>query len=134
MLIALFSIAVLTLGAASVLAQHSEGEQHSHDKMKGMHEGSTVTMEGEVLDLYCFMKHPDKGQGAGHAKCAKNCIRKGMPIGFLSDGVVYLILGQNHEPATELVVDFAGTQAKLTGTIVEHDGVKSIEVEKIEKL
>ncbi|MCK5617912.1 MAG: hypothetical protein KAJ17_00855, partial [Candidatus Krumholzibacteria bacterium] len=92
------SIAV-GIGALNVVAM-AQHEGHSEMKM-GDAEGD-VTLQGEVLDLYCFMKHPDNGQGAGHAKCAQNCIRKGLPIGFLSDGEVYLIIGQEHESAADM--------------------------------
>jgi hypothetical protein len=119
----------LAMGASKTFAQH---EGHG---MQQMQEGSKeVTLVGEVLDLYCYMKHPENGQGAEHAKCAQNCIRKGLPIGFLSNGEVYLIIGKEHESAKDLVVDFAGRQASLTGTLIEHDGVKAIEIEKIENV
>jgi len=97
-------------------------------------EAKMVTLEGEVLDMYCFMKHPKDGQGAGHAKCAKTCIRKGLPIGFLVGDEVYMIAGKNHESAADLVVDFAGMPASLTGTVLMHHGVKAIEVESIKKI
>jgi hypothetical protein len=118
------------LGAVAT-AQHDQHEGHSGMKM-GDTEGR-ITLQGEVLDLYCFMKHPDDGQGSGHAKCAQNCIRKGLPIGFLSDGEVYLIIGKEHESAKDIVVDFAGSQAILKGTLVNHHGVKAIEIASIEK-
>jgi hypothetical protein len=120
----------LAFGALNALADEKEHKQHT------MHGESDkeVTLVGEVLDLYCYMKHPANGQGPEHAKCAMNCIRKGLPIGFLSDGEVYLIIGKEHESAKDLVVDFAGMQASLTGTLIEHDGVKAIEIEKIEKV
>jgi len=122
------SIAV-GIGALNVVAM-AQHEGHSGMKM-GDAEGE-VTLQGEVLDLYCFMKHPDNGQGAGHAKCAQNCIRKGLPIGFLSDGEVYLIIGQEHESAADIVVEFAGSQSILKGTLVNHHGVKAIEIASIE--
>lgn len=118
----------LAMGASKSFAQH---EGHQMHKMQG--ETKEVTLVGEVLDMYCYMKHPAKGQGAEHRKCAQNCIRKGLPIGFLADGEVYLIIGKEHESAKDLVVDFAGMQAKLTGTLISHDGVKAIEIDKIEK-
>jgi len=91
-----------------------------------------VTLEGEVLDLYCFMEHPEDGQGADHVKCAQSCIRKGLPIGFLSQGKVYLLLGgKEHTSAADLVVDLAGVQSRLTGMLIEHDGVTSIQVVSI---
>lgn len=118
----------LAMGASQVFAQEAGHETH---KMEG--KSKQVTLVGEVLDMYCYMMHPAKGQGSEHAKCAQTCIRKGLPIGFLSDGEVYLIIGKDHESAKDAVVDFAGMQARLTGTLIEHDGVKAIEFEKIEK-
>jgi hypothetical protein len=95
-------------------------------------EGKQVTLKGEILDMYCFMKHPDSGQGPGHAKCAKSCINKGLPIGFLTkDGTVYLVIGKDHESAASMVADYAGKQSVLKGTLVEHNGVKAIEVASI---
>ena len=123
-----FGLGIPQVGA---MAQHGQHEGNSSMKMD-VAEGP-VTLTGEVLDLYCFMKHPDNGQGPGHAKCAMNCIRKGLPIGFLSDGEVYLIIGKDHESAKDMVVDFAGSQAVLKGTLVNHHGVRAIEIASIEK-
>jgi hypothetical protein len=87
------------------------------------------TLTGEVLDMYCYMKHPDTGQGPDHAKCARTCINKGLPIGFLAaDGTVYLIVGKDHESAAKMVVDYAGKQSTITGVAFDHDGVKAIEI------
>jgi len=119
------SLAVLLVLFGAVAA--SAGEEHKAHKM----EPQKVTLTGEVLDMYCFMNHPDTGMGDGHAKCAQSCINKGLPIGFLSDGVVYLIIGKDHEPASELVAEFAGAQSEITGTLVEHHGVKAIEIASI---
>jgi len=33
-----------------------------------------TSMTGEVVDLYCYMQHPESASGAEHAKCAKSCI------------------------------------------------------------
>jgi hypothetical protein len=120
----------LGFGALNGLAGE---EEHKHHHMQG-ESNQEVTLVGEVLDLYCYMKHPAMGQGSEHAKCAKTCIRKGLPIGFLADGEVYVIIGKEHESAKDLVVDFAGTQSRLAGTLIEHDGMKAIEIAKIEKV
>jgi len=121
------------IGALSTVAIAQDGQHEGHSEMQMGDAEGTVTLKGEVLDLYCFMKHPDNGQDTGHAKCAKNCISKGLPIGFLCDGEVYLIIGKEHESAKDIVVDFAGSQAVLKGTLVTHHGVKAIEIASIEK-
>ena len=96
-------------------------------------EAEEVTLTGEVLDLYCYMKHPDKGQGTEHAKCANSCIKRGLPIGFMSDGVVYLIIGTDHKSAAEMVAGMAGRPTQVTGVIIEYAGIKSIEITGIKE-
>lgn len=121
---------LLSFGALKAVADQHE---HMGHEMHG-EANEEVVLVGEVVDLYCYMKHPSMGQGLEHAKCAKSCIRKGLPIGFLSNGEAYVIIGKEHESAKDLVVDFAGIQSRLTGMLIEHDGVKAIEFIKIEEL
>jgi len=128
-----YTTALLALSISVAFFSVSAAQEHQHDmKMKADESGKQVTLVGEVLDLYCYMAHPASGQGPEHAQCAQTCIRKGLPIGFLSSGKVYLITGKDHESAKDLVVDFAGKQSRLTGTLIEHDGVSAIELAKIE--
>jgi hypothetical protein len=42
-----------------------------------------------------------------------------------------VLIGKDHEPVGDLVVDFAGAQSVLKGILIEHDGVKAIEVIEI---
>jgi hypothetical protein len=122
---ALAVMAMMLLAGAQAVQAGAAGE-HDQEKAK------EVTLKGEVLDMFCYMKHPESGQGPDHAKCATSCINKGLPIGFLAeDGSVYLIIGKDHEPAAEMVADFTGKQSLLTGTVFEHHGVKSIEIASI---
>lgn len=124
-------VAVVAAALAFGVASAQQGKAEGEHQMKEMHKdmpAKEVTMKGEVLDLYCFMNHPDTGQGAGHAKCAKSCINKGLPIGFLSDGEVYLIIGKDHDPVASMVADFAGKQSTIKGKVMMHNGVKAIEL------
>jgi len=101
--------------------------QHSHEHAKG--EAKTVTLTGEIIDLTCFMQHPDNSLGMEHAKCAKSCINKGLPIGFLrEDGTVYLLMGDGHESIASTVADIAGKKVKIDGVVVDHHGVKAIQL------
>ncbi len=93
---------------------------------------SPVTLTGEVLDMNCYMMHPESGTGPDHAKCAQSCISKGMSVGFLaSDGTVYLLLGTGHESANAKVKDFAGKKSTITGTLYNQKGIKAIELATI---
>jgi len=130
-------VAVVAGALAFSVAFAQQGKAEGKQEMKGMHKemkGDTkeVTLKGEVLDLYCFMNHPDDGQGEGHAKCAAACIKKGLPIGFLSGGEVYLITGKDHEPVASMVADFAGKQSTVKGVVTVHHGIKALELMSIE--
>ena len=116
-------VALLVLVAVAMLS----GASLAGDK------GKEVTMTGEVLDMFCFMKHPENATGAEHAKCANSCIKRGLPIGFLSDGVVYLIIGNDHKSSAEMVAGMAGRPVQITGVLLEHHGVKSIELTSIKE-
>src|SRR5215467_2555200 len=55
---------------------------------------ATKTLQGEVLDMACYMDHG--ASGAKHAQCAADCIKGGSPMGLLTkDGQVYLLV-ENH--------------------------------------
>jgi hypothetical protein len=111
------------MGKDKAMKSGEDAESHGNNQ--------EVTMTGEVLDMYCFMNHPDDGQGADHAKCAKTCINKGLPIGFMSGGEVYLIVGKDHESAAGMVAEYAGAQSTITGTLIKHHGMKAIELASI---
>lgn len=131
--------AALLAGALMFGVAGAQGNEHGKE-MKGMHmddHGKTegkkeVTMTGEILDMYCFMNHPDTGQGPDHAKCAASCINKGLPIGFMSNGEVYLVTGKDHDPVASMVAEYAGKQSKVKGIVTTHHGVKALELISIE--
>ena len=120
----LTAAAALMLSAAPALA-HGHGKGH-HAAEKG------TTLVGEVMDLACYMQHPEDGQGPGHAACARQCVNKGLGVGLKVGNTLYVILGPGHENVTEKVAAFAGKQAKVTGKVIERDGMKAFVVQSIE--
>lgn len=118
----ILAIALLTIMSVVAIAAADEAKKEEAAK--------PTTLTGEVVDLSCYMGHG--ASGMDHAKCAQSCITKGQPVGFLTtDGVMYLILGVNHEPANKSVVDFAGKKSTITGTVKEDKGLKTIELASI---
>lgn len=91
----------------------------------------TVTVKGEVLDMNCYMA---KGaHGAGHASCARMCLKGGAPAGLLtSDGKVYLLV-ENHDKAApyEEVRKHAADQVEVTGTVENRGGVQALVVDNV---
>jgi hypothetical protein len=100
------------------------------DEAKKEEAPKPVTMTGEIIDLSCYVDHA--AMGMEHAKCANSCIKKGLPVGFLSsDGTMYIMVGKDHEPINALVADFAGKKSTVTGTVKENKGFKSLELATI---
>ena len=117
-------VAMMVILATSAMAL--AGDEAKKEK------AAPVTLTGEVLDLYCYMGHPESATGADHAKCPPACMGKGLPIGFLTaDGTIYLIIGKDHESANAAVTEWVGKQSMLTGYVKEQKGMKAIELVSI---
>lgn len=131
--LALLAASALLIIGGAAYAQ----EGHGHKQGGHAHEGEAAkeaTLVGEVLDLTCFMQHPDDAVGMDHAKCARACINKGLPVGFLAeDGTVYLVIGTGHDPVAPMVADVTGKQVTIKGTVVSHHGVKAIQLAAVTK-
>ncbi|MBI2646251.1 MAG: hypothetical protein HYW85_04360 [Deltaproteobacteria bacterium] len=92
------------------------------------------TVEGEVLDMVCFMAH--EGKGPKHKTCAQKCVNEGAAVGLVtSDGKVYLVIENHHKKAAyQQVKKLAAEKVKITGPIYTKGGVQAIEAESVEKL
>lgn len=129
------SALLVVMGALAILSfvvaqEGDKGGKTGHKEDAGA--AKKVALTGEVMDLHCYMIHPDKGQGTSHAKCAQACIKKGIPAGILVDGQLYVLLGKGHDAAKDAVADHGGSVVTVTGTVLDHDGLKAIQIEKIE--
>jgi len=92
------------------------------------HAQEDVTVQGEILDMACYMAKGSKG--AGHKACAQMCAKKGVPIGVLTDaGEVYLLLDDHNNPDPyDDAKKLAGEHAQITGKKYSKQGVASIVV------
>jgi Heavy metal binding domain len=102
---------------------------YAHESAHGKKGTKPVTLTGEVIDLTCFMQHPASAVGIDHAKCAKTCINKGLPVGFLADdGTVFLLIGTGHDSIASRVADMTGKKQTIIGTVVDRNGMKAIQL------
>ena len=93
---------------------------------------SEVALKGEVVDLHCYMARGAKG--AEHAACTDSCISRGVSAGFLAeDGKLYLLLESKPVSVKDRVANLGGRQVRLSGTMIERDGVKAIMLSSIEQ-
>ena len=93
--------------------------------------GKAGSWKGEVLDLACFLGHGKKG--AGHAACAKTCVKGGQPMGLLTtDGkVVLLAADHSNEKPYKAAQDLAGKNVEIKGTMVESSGISMVTVSDV---
>jgi len=92
------------------------------------------TVQGEVLDLGCYLAHD--GKGPDHAMCAQMCVKNGQPMGLLSaDGTVY-ILTASHDDSKPFnqAKDFAGQRVEIRGTVGINGGLKGLTVLAVKPL
>lgn len=138
-------LAMVAGGASSVWA--AEGHEHGgHDH--GAHDhgssaavpessvagaGQEQTLTGEVVDVFCYLSHPEQGLGKDHAACAKKCIKSGLPVAIKVGDQLYLATMADHVAANEKLAELAAQQVTVTGTVMELDGQHLIAISKVEK-
>lgn len=90
--------------------------------------GDTVTLKGEVVDLWCYLEGGD--HGAEHKKCAIECAKAGNPIGLVTEkGEVYVLMGiKDHQSAREILIDKMADTVTIEGTLVKKGGTQVVYV------
>src|SRR5262249_60453276 len=91
------------------------------------------TSRGDVVDLACYMHDPATGQGTAHRKCADTCLKKGLPMGILTDDKqVYLILEDHENPkAYAQLKEKAAEKVTAEGEKVTQGGVQALIIESL---
>ena len=102
------------------------------EQKEWMNKGQQQTLEGEVVDVSCYMQLGKTGPK--HADCGGKCVRNGQPIGLLTSAKeLYLVLPEEHHPRrdgqTNIRDAFAaemGKQVKVTGMVEQTPQGKAI--------
>lgn len=89
-----------------------------------------AVVEGEIVDLACFIPRGEKGRGPDHQECAEMCAEGGQPLGILIDGKDVLLLVEDHaKPAPYgKVKELAGKNARVGGQKVSRAGINALVV------
>ena len=97
----------------------------------GQPKGETVTVKGEVVDLWCYLEGGD--HGADHKKCAVACAKAGNPIGLVTEkDEVYVMMGlKDHQPGKDVLIDKIAETVTVEGTLVKKGGVQVIYVSSV---
>ncbi len=93
--------------------------------------GPTVTVKGEIVDLWCYLDGGD--HGASHKDYATTCAKAGNPIGLLdAKGNLYVTAGiQDHQPGREVLINKMSQDVTGTGTLIKKGGVQMIYVKSV---
>jgi len=98
-------------------------------------QGKEIVVKGEVLDMTCYIAY--NMSGPEHAKCAKDCIKQGLPVGIkATDGKVYLLVGtdwRRRESLNSQLVEYAAKTVTIKGKETMRDGFAQLQVEEIRK-
>ena len=94
-------------------------------------QGREIAVKGEVLDLTCYVAY--NSSGPEHASCARDCIKRGLPVGIKAeDGKVYLLTGWDAHVNDQLA-DYAAKIVAVRGKETSREGFAQIQVEEIRK-
>jgi hypothetical protein len=102
-------------------------EEHGKESLDA---AAAKTVTGEVVDMMCYVDH--NAMGDKHAGCAEKCIKGGGPVGIVSDGKAYILVG-DHKPLNDQLAQYAGKTITVKGKMASNGGVTMIENAEIVK-
>ena len=116
-----------TLIGAFAVAPLAIAEEHEH----GDDAAASKEVTGEVVDMMCYVDHNAVGEKHGQS-CGAKCVRNGGPVGIVSDGKAYLVVGE-HKPMNDQLAEYCGKTITLKGKMADRGGIAMIENAEIVK-
>jgi hypothetical protein len=116
-----------TFIAALSTAPLAIAQEHEH----GTEAGASKEVTGEVVDMMCYVDHNAVGEKHGQS-CGAKCIRSGGPVGIVSEGKAYLVVGE-HKPINDQLADLCGKNVTVKGKLAERGGIAMIENAEVVK-
>ncbi|MGH8100581.1 MAG: hypothetical protein ACREIW_04740 [Chthoniobacterales bacterium] len=98
---------------------------------RGTDAAASKEVTGEVVDMMCYIDHNAVGEKHGQS-CGVKCIKSGGPVGIVSDGKAYLVVGE-HKPMNDELAEYCGKTITLKGKMAERGGIALLENAEIVK-
>lgn len=114
-------IAAMTVSPLAIAQEHEHGGDAAASK----------EVTGEVVDMMCYVDHNAVGEKHGQS-CGAKCVKNGGPVGIVSDGKAYLVVGE-HKPMNDQLAEYCGKTITLKGKMAERGGIAMIENAEIIK-
>ena len=121
--------AVSTSLVAALLAAAALNTGLAHDTKAA----GKKTFVAHVVDLACYVGHGSSGDS--HRECATACAKSGIPLAVLDqqEQTLYIPLSKDHHAAANAeLMPFIEKDVRVTGTVSEKDGLKTIVLESVE--
>jgi hypothetical protein len=116
-----------TFVAALACAPLAIAQEHEH----GGDAAASKEVTGEVVDMMCYVDHNAVGEKHGQS-CGAKCVKNGGPVGIVSDGKAYLVVGE-HKPMNDQLAEYCGKTVTLKGKMAERGGIAMLENAEIVK-
>jgi len=117
-----------TFIAALACAPLAIAQENEH----GSDPTASKEVTGEVVDMMCYVDHNAVGEKHGQS-CGAKCIKGGGPVGIVSEGKAYLVVGE-HKPINDQLAEYCGKTITVKGKLAERGGIAMIEnVEVVKK-
>jgi hypothetical protein len=116
-----------TFVAALACAPLAIAQEHEH----GGDAAASKEVTGEVVDMMCYVDHNAVGEKHGQS-CGAKCIKSGGPVGIVSDGKAYLVVGE-HKPINDQLAEYCGKNVTVKGKLAERGGIAMLENVEIVK-
>jgi hypothetical protein len=124
----LWKVAVaVTFMAALACAPLAMAQEHEH----GSDAAASKEVTGEVVDMMCYVDHNAVGEKHGQS-CGAKCIKSGGPVGIVSEGKAYLVVGE-HKPINDQLAEYCGKNITVKGKLAERGGIAMLENVEIVK-
>ena len=121
------AVLILALAFSPFALAHDPAE---HGK-ENLGAGAEKTVTGEIVDMMCYVDHNAVGETHGQS-CGAKCIKGGGPVGIVSDGKAYLVVGE-HKPMNDQLADYCGKTITLKGKAADRGGIAMLENAEIVK-
>ena len=110
-----FAVVVIASFATAPLALAHDPTEHGKENLS-----AEKSVTGEIVDMMCYIDHNAVGETHGQS-CGAKCIKGGGPVGIVSDGKAYLVVGE-HKPMNDQLAEYCGKTVTLKGKAAERGG------------